>query len=169
MKCRRRCYLRKGQRAAALQLLQKAAAKWREHFTGRPPAEKHQSTDFARATHAACCARRNGLARNPRPWRRDTAKCFAFLLGALVRGLQSRGAGIGEAGDRIKARGFVIVAPTRRYGYTADNDNASAGRRNSVYHEGLRPLLCGSAYRRRAGGSREFPDAMASARRLRLS
>ncbi len=114
-----------GNRAAALQLLQNALAKWRETsladrlqkninlmtLEGRPMPLLRE-TEWIGNKPAA-----------PTAWRGKVL--LLFFWAHWCADCKADAPVIAELAEEMKARGLVVLAPTRRYGYTADDDHAT--------------------------------------------
>jgi thiol-disulfide isomerase/thioredoxin len=118
----------KGQRAAALQLMEKALVKWRDSslgdrlqkninlmtLQGRPMPLLHE-TEWIGKKPAA-----------PSAWHGKVV--LLFFWAHWCADCKAEAPILARLGTELKAQGLVIVAPTRRYGYTADDDHAAAGK-----------------------------------------
>jgi thiol-disulfide isomerase/thioredoxin len=116
----------KGQRATALQLMQKAVVKWHDTsledrlqkninlmtLQGRPMPALRQTEWIGRKPTT------------PEAWRGKVV--LLFFWAHWCADCKAEAPILAKLGDELKSRGLVIVTPTRRYGYTRDDDHAPA-------------------------------------------
>jgi thiol-disulfide isomerase/thioredoxin len=115
----------KGQRAAALQLLQKAALKWRNTslddrlekninlltLRGRPMPFIRETEWLGAKKPASPAALRGKVV-------------LLFFWAHWCSDCKAEAPVLAKLGTELKTRGFVILAPTRRYGYTSEFEHA---------------------------------------------
>ena len=63
---------------------------------------------------------------------------------------------LAKLGNELKARGLVIVAPTRRYGYTFDDDHAPPAKETPFITKVFEHYYAAGSSRGRSGRSRQF-------------
>jgi len=115
----------KGQRAAALQLLQKAAVKW--HDTSlEDRIEKNINLMTLQGRPMPLLRETEWLGKKPiAPAALRGKVVLLFFWAHWCSDCKMEAPILAKLGAEFKAQGLVIVTPTRRYGYTNDDDHAA--------------------------------------------
>ena len=118
----------KGQRAAALQMMQKALAKWRDSSLG-DRLQKNMNLMTLQGQPMPLLRETEWIGKKPlAPAAMRGKVVLLFFWAHWCSDCKAEAPILAKLGAELKARGLVIVAPTRRYGYTFDDDHAPAAK-----------------------------------------
>jgi thiol-disulfide isomerase/thioredoxin len=118
----------KGQRAAALRLMQKAALKWRDTSL-EDRLQKNINLMTLQGRPMPLLRETEWIGNKPVPQAALRGKVvLLFFWAHWCADCKAEAPVLAKLGTEWKERGFVIVAPTRRYGYTFDDDHAPAAK-----------------------------------------
>ncbi len=115
----------KGQRSSALQMMQQALAKWRGTSLD-DRLQKNINLMTLRGRPMPMVRETEWLGKKPSTpdtWRGKVV--LLFFWAHWCSDCKAEAPLLAKLGEEYKARGLVIVTPTRRYGYTRDEDHAS--------------------------------------------
>jgi thiol-disulfide isomerase/thioredoxin len=118
----------RGKRAAALQLLQSALAKWRETSLA-DRLQKNINLMTLEGRRMPLLREAEWIGNKPSPptaWHGKAV--LLFFWAHWCADCKAEAPVLAKLGAEMKARGLVVIAPTRRYGYTFDDDHASAAK-----------------------------------------
>jgi thiol-disulfide isomerase/thioredoxin len=116
----------KGQRAAALQLMQKAFAQWRDTSLG-DRLQKNINLMTLQGRPMPLLRETEWVGKKPVALAELRGKVLLLFFWAhWCADCKADAPVLAKLGTEMKARGLVIIAPTRRYGYTIDDDHAPA-------------------------------------------
>ncbi len=114
----------KGQRTAALQMMQKAAVKWHDSSL-EDRLEKNINLMTLQGRPMPLLRETEWIGKKPSTptaWRGKVV--LLFFWAHWCSDCKAEAPVLAKLGAELKPRGLVIVTPTRRYGYTADDDHA---------------------------------------------
>ena len=130
-------------RTEALQLLESEMRKVARHVARRSSAKEHQSVDIGGRPMPPCVKQRNGLARNLQRWicAGKFCCCSSGRTGAWTA--RPKRPSLRSSRANCAPKGLVVIAPTRLYGYTAEDENAAARDRDRVCRQSVRAYYSG--------------------------
>jgi len=117
-----------GKRAEALQLLQRALVKWRETSLG-DRLQKNINLMTLQGRPMPALRATEWIGKRPggaEAWRGKVV--LLFFWAHWCADCKADAPVVAKLGEEMKARGLVVLAPTRRYGYTFDDDHAPAAK-----------------------------------------
>ena len=125
-----------GDRAGALALLRKDLAHVSHHVHPHPHSEEHQSAHAGRQARAGSRRDASSWAPSPLPLLSLRGKpVLLFFWAHWCPDCKQEEHILAQVAREYAPKGLVMIAPTQRYGYVANGDEAGARRRAQVHRD----------------------------------